>query len=81
LAEVGFYYRIRQMSMARAISPEERDYTERYVHEKHFQFYLSNYDLLNSNRKKMEYKLKSEKYVLNLFTKMFFGFKFFKQNK
>jgi glycosyltransferase involved in cell wall biosynthesis len=78
LDEVGFYYRIRANSMARAINIEERDYTEQYVFKKHFAFYQTNYDTLNVNRKKMEFKLKSEKFVINLFTKMFFGIKFFK---
>lgn len=79
LDAVGFYYRIRGNSMARVINLEERDYTERYVFNKHFAFYQSNYDSLNKNRKKMQYKLKSEKFVFNLFTTMFFRFKFFKE--
>jgi hypothetical protein len=78
LEEVGFYYRIRENSMARIINQQERNFSERYVAKKHIDFFISNYDLLNINRKQMEYKLRSEKFVINLFTKMFFGSKIFK---
>lgn len=75
---VGFYYRIRADSMARVIDQEERNFSQIYVAKKHIDFFILNYDGLNKNRKMMEYKLKSEKFVINLFTKMFFGIKFFK---
>jgi glycosyltransferase involved in cell wall biosynthesis len=81
LDEVGFYYRVRNASMARTINYKERDFSEQYVIKKHFKFYQSNYDFLNRNIKNLEFKLTSEKFVLNLFTKMFFGFKFFKENQ
>ena len=80
LEEVGFYYRIRENSMARMIDNKQRDYAERYVFQKHAEFYKLNYDFLNDKIKLIEYKLKSEKFVINLFAKMFFGFKFFKEN-
>lgn len=79
LNEVGFYYRIRANSMARVINQEERFFSQRYVAKKHIDFFISNYDLLNINRKQMEYKLQSEKFVINLFAKMFFRIKFFKE--
>lgn len=78
LEEVGFYYRIRENSMARKLSLEERIYLENYVAKKHIEFFIANYNFLNKNRKNIEYKLGSEKFVINLFTKMFFGIKFFK---
>lgn len=78
LDEVGFYYRIRVNSMARVINHEERSYSTQYVAKKHIDFFIKNYDMLNRGRKNYEFKLKSEKYVFNLFTKMFLGFKLFK---
>lgn len=84
LNKVGFYYRIRENSMARIITDEQRVYSEQYVLKKHIEFYKSNYDLLNEKKKKIEYRLnrlRSKKVVINLFTKMFFGFKFFNENQ
>jgi glycosyltransferase involved in cell wall biosynthesis len=78
LEEVGFYYRIRENSMVRIINTEQIKYTEIYVAKKHIEFYISNYDSLNKIRKRNLENLKSEKFVMNLFTKMFFGIKFFK---
>jgi glycosyltransferase involved in cell wall biosynthesis len=78
LEEVGFYYRIRENSMVRIINIEQIKYTEIYVAKKHIEFYISNYDSLNKIRKRNLENLKSEKFVMNLFTKMFFGIKFFK---
>ena len=78
LNEVGFYYRIRANSMARDINPVERNFSEKYVGQKHFDFYLLNYDNLNKSKTSNIENLKSEKFVLNLFTKTFFGFQLFK---
>ena len=77
IESVSFYYRIRKNSMARIINKEERIFSEKYVMKKHYDFFLANYDLLNKSRKQIEYSLKSEKFVINLFTKKFFGFKVF----
>lgn len=78
LDEVGFYYRIRGNSMARTIKQDHKKYSEIYVTKKHIEFYISNYDSLNKTRKRNVENLKSEKFVINLFTKRFFGFEFFK---
>lgn len=78
LDEVGFYYRIRENSMVRKINQDHKSYSEIYVAKKHIEFYVSNYDSLNRIRKSNIENLKSEKFVINLFTKMFFGFEFFK---
>lgn len=80
LNEVGFYYRIRANSMARTTNQNHLSYSENYVAKKHIDFYVSNYDSLNKIRKRNIENLKSEKFVINLFTKMFFGIKFFKEN-
>jgi glycosyltransferase involved in cell wall biosynthesis len=81
LDEVGFYYRVRANSMARGINHDHIRFSEIYVAKKHIDFYIASFDLLNKNRKNIEYRLESEKFVINLFAKMFFGFKFFKENK
>lgn len=75
---IGFYYRIRENSMTRRINLEHRRFLENYVVKKHIDFFSLNYDDLNEFRKINIENLKSEKYVLNLFTKMLFGFKLFK---
>ncbi len=75
---IGFYYRIRENSMTRRINLEHRRFLENYVVKKHIDFFSLNYDDLNEFRKINIENLKSEKYVLNLFTQMFFGFKLFK---
>lgn len=77
LDDVGFYYRIRANSMVRKINQDHVNYSEIYVVKKHIDFFISNYDGLNTIRKCNLENLKSEKYVLNLFTKKFFGFTFF----
>lgn len=78
LDEVEFYYRISENSMARTVNIKHKEFSERYVSKKHLDFLISNYDDLNKNRKMLERSLKSEKFIANLFTKMFFGIKFFK---
>ena len=78
LNEVGFYYRIRDNSMARTINDEQRQFSEQYVVKKHFKFYKIKYDSLNSNRKIVQNNLQSEKFIINLFTMRFFSFSFFK---
>lgn len=78
LDEVGFYYRIKENSMVRKMNQDHINYSEIYIAKKHINFFISNYDNLNKIRKSNLENLKSEKYVLNLFTNMFLGFKFFK---
>jgi glycosyltransferase involved in cell wall biosynthesis len=75
---ICFYYRVKENSMAMSMNPAERDMAELYVTSKHFKFYQICYEVLNDNRKNIHYNLKSEKFICNLFTKKFFGFKFFK---
>jgi glycosyltransferase involved in cell wall biosynthesis len=78
LEEIGFYYRIKLNSMARGINQDHKHFSEIYVAKKHIDFFILNYDGLNKIRKNNLENLKSEKFVMNLFTKMFFGFKIFK---
>jgi glycosyltransferase involved in cell wall biosynthesis len=79
LEEVGFFYRIRANSMARTVNLKHKEFSENYVAKKHIDFFIKNYDGLNKMRKINIGNLKSEKFVINLFTKMFFGFKLFKE--
>jgi glycosyltransferase involved in cell wall biosynthesis len=75
---IGFYYRITAGSMARSINKEERFFSEKYVANKHIDFIIKNYDFLRNKDKKIIEKLTSEKFIINLFTSKFFGFKVFK---
>jgi glycosyltransferase involved in cell wall biosynthesis len=75
---IGFYYRITSNSMARKIKLKEREYSENYVIQKHAQFFKTNYAVINNFKKNTEKKIKSEKFILNLFTKRFLGFYLFK---
>jgi glycosyltransferase involved in cell wall biosynthesis len=78
LDEIGFYYRIRANSMARGIKQDHIRFSEIYIAKKHIDFFILNYDGLNKIRKSNLENLKSEKFVINLFTNMFFGFQLFK---
>lgn len=80
LEEVCFFYRVKRVSMAVAITPEEVDFSNDYIRKKHIDFILSNYDTLNLYRQESLRQLRSEKFVINLFFKMFFGTRLFKKN-
>lgn len=77
IEEVGFYYRVKLVSMARKINEEEVKFSKDFVSKKHIDFILSNYDILNFNRKEMIVNLQSEKVIINLFTKKFLGIRLF----
>jgi glycosyltransferase involved in cell wall biosynthesis len=77
LDEVGFYYRIREKSMLKRMDSHEVDFSKNYLIKKHLDFFISNYAKLNHKRKETERQLRSEKYVINLFSNMFFRFKIF----
>lgn len=85
LDQVGFYYRIKSKSMLNQIDESNAIYLQEYVSVKHADFFVrvfGSFAFLNTqhNNLKMEYesKLKSEKFVINLFCKTFFGFSIFK---
>jgi glycosyltransferase involved in cell wall biosynthesis len=77
LVEVGFYYRVKSISMAKGINSEEVKFSKDYVSKKHIDFILSNYDILNFNRKDLIINLHSEKFIINLFTRKFLGIRLF----
>lgn len=75
---VGFYYRINSGSMSKSLNHQGRLFSEKYIANKHLGFILENYDKLLKRDKEMTCKLASEKFIINKFTKMFFGFELFK---
>lgn len=85
LDEVGFYYRIKSDSMIKRLNVEKREKTFEYLSIKHADFFvkqLGSFMYLDSVIKHTESefsnKLKSEKFVINLFSEIFFKFKIFK---
>ncbi|MCF6294157.1 MAG: glycosyltransferase family 2 protein [Flavobacteriaceae bacterium] len=75
---IGFYYRIKKDSMAKSMSENEILISRKFIANKHLDFILNEYDALLKKNNEMNNRLSSEKYVINLFTKMFLGFKIFK---
>lgn len=92
----GFYYRIKEQSMIKELDEVKRKELFNYMSVKHADFfvecfgsfdYLNNkimqleVDLVNTKKENVE-KLKSEKFVIDVFCKTFFGFSIFgKYNK
>ena len=79
--EVGFFYRIKTKSMVTDLSVDNLKYLHEYISIKHADFFVKQFGSFKFLRNKIaenEYKLKSEKFVLNLFCNKFFGFKLFK---
>lgn len=85
LDQVGFYYRIKAKSMLNQIDKNHAVYLQEYISVKHADFFVKvfgSFAFLNAQRDNIimqyESKLKSEKFVINLFCKTFFGFSIFK---
>jgi len=78
LNKITFKYYVSENSMIRSFSKAMTESNKDYVVKKYSKLY--HYQLCKAifNNEDVQKKLKSEKYVLNLFTKMFFKFKFFK---
>lgn len=84
LTDVGFYYRIKQVSMVTSLNDEKRKFSFEYLSVKHADFFVqqlgSFYSLNNSLKKAnaLSYKnVKSPKVVIDLFCKTFLGFTIF----
>lgn len=84
---VGFYYRIKSDSMLKQINDKKYEYLLEYLSVKHADFLVNQfgsfwklnntiYDIRMDNYRKM----KSKKFVINLFCKTFLGFTIFKKN-
>ena len=80
LDEVCFFYRVKEVSMAKSIFELDEIKLKEYIFRKHIDFIITNYDTLMTINYTHFYNLKSEKFAVNLFTKMFFGFEIFKIN-
>lgn len=91
LDEVGFYYRVKSSSMLKKLNYEKRKDLLEYMNKKHVEFFIGQLgsltqlnEMLEQTRKEHEKKLKSEKFVIDLFCNTFFGFSIFglcKNNK
>jgi hypothetical protein len=88
LNEVGFYYRIKSVSMLKQINQEKGDYLLNYLSIKHADFFVKYYGSfavmerkLVDERNKNEVNLKSEKFVIDVFCSVFFGFSVFGKYK
>lgn len=86
--EIGFYYRISRNSRNKSITGKNYNTLYDYLSLKHTEFfvkYLGSFNSLNQKnlktKKNYERKLKSEKFVLDVFFKKFFGFTIFGKYK
>lgn len=76
---LGFFYRIKKASMIKSLHADRINFSENYVHTKHLDFVMANYDavvesnkILVKNIKKLEVDFNSEKTLINaLFYKVF----------
>ncbi|MBP1224016.1 glycosyltransferase family 2 protein [Flavobacterium sp. 1355] len=88
LDEIGFYYRIKKISMLKSIEHQKGIEILKYLSVKHADFFVAQYgsfkemeqQQINLQREN-EIKLKSEKFVIDLFCKRFFGFTIFGKYK
>ena len=89
LEETGFYYRTKPNSMQTQIKEEQEKYLLDYLSIKHANFFVKQYGSfkkmkqeLEQNNLEYEHKLKSEKFIIDVFCSTFFGFSIFgKYNK
>lgn len=91
LDEVGFYYRVKSSSMLKHLNDERRKDLLEYMNKKHINFFIEQLGSLTQLNKTLKQttenhkkKLKSEKFVIDLFCCTFFGFSIFglyKKNK
>jgi glycosyltransferase involved in cell wall biosynthesis len=88
LDEIGFYYRIKSESMVNNIFTEKRKEIFEYLSIKHADFIVSKLGstiildhVLQEYFKKLDKRLKSKKFVVDLFCETFFGFNIFGRYK
>lgn len=88
LNEVGFYYRIKANSMLKQLNNEKNMFLMEYLSIKHADFFVKqfgSFQQLNNKiiQNNIEYieKLKSKKFVIDLFCKTFLGFSVFGKYK
>ncbi|MDD3722639.1 MAG: glycosyltransferase family A protein [Lutibacter sp.] len=86
--KIGFYYRVRKNSRERNILSYQMKSLLEYLSVKHADFFVKqlgsftslNHTIINTKREH-EMKLKSEKFVIDVFCKRFFGFTVFGKYK
>lgn len=82
LNKITFKYFVSKDSMIRSFTVKMMNMNIDYLFKKYSQYYQKSYFevclLCKNNEIKYYENLKSEKFVVNLFTKMFFGFRLFK---
>ncbi|MGO4819487.1 glycosyltransferase family 2 protein [Flavobacterium sp. W22_SRS_FP1] len=88
IEQVGFYYRIKSNSMLNTINDKNADYLSDYLSVKHADFFVKHYGSfkkmkqeLLQNKNEQEHKLKSEKFAIDVFSSVFFGFSIFGKYK
>lgn len=88
LNEVGFYYRTKPLSMLNKISKDNMDYLWNYLSVKHSDFFVQHFGsfqhmqfALEQKTAEFEYKLRSEKFAIDVFCSVFFGFSVFGKYK
>lgn len=78
LKKITFHYYVSENSMIRSFTQSMTESNQDYIVKKYSKLYHYQFCKSISENKELHEKMRSEKFVINLFTKMFFGFKFFK---
>lgn len=88
LNEVGFNYRIKSNSMLKHLTNEKINYSLEYMSVKHADFFVEQYgsfhemnQKIKTSENQMQQKLKSKKFIVDVFCDTFFGFKIFNSQK
>jgi glycosyltransferase involved in cell wall biosynthesis len=81
---VGFYYRIKSISMLKEVKEDHKEYLHEYVSIKHADFFVKQFGSFShlnyqNEKAKKEFRInvKSKKFVIDLFFTTFFGFSVF----
>jgi len=81
---IGFYYRIKEVSRQKQIKSDNFKHLIEYLSIKHADFFVEQYgsfihlnNIIKQTQNEKFYKLKSKKFVIDVFCKTFFGFSVF----
>ena len=82
LKELAFFYRVKLTSRTTELKSQHHSLLIKYLSIKHVTFFVEHYGTfhemsseIQKQKNEFEYKLQSEKFILNAFLKVFFGFK------
>ncbi|WNM20251.1 glycosyltransferase family 2 protein [Flavobacterium capsici] len=88
LDHIGFNYRVKNISMVKELNSNQKEEMLQYMSYKHTDFYISQFgsfkklnDEFENSKNEFKRKLQSEKFVIDLFLKTFFGFTIFGKYK